>query len=387
LIGEPEPSKRPAPGFPERAVPPALFVDTAREAARPCGVTRLADITGLDRIGLPVWQTVRPASRALSVHQGKGATPLEARIGALCEAIESHAAEEAPADGPVCAHAALPPANRASDLTDYLRDRGSMEGADEPVAWCRAHDLVGGGALFLPHPLVSLDFTIYPKSPFDRSSTGLAAGTSEEEALFAALLEVVERDAVTEWERCPPAARMARTVPVESIRLDWFCHWRERLAANGAAIAVHAPQAIVSMPVFAAAISGPSEFGVAPRAAGGSGAHPDPEIALFRALAEAIQSRLTLIAGARDDILPGDYATPPGLGLPTPPVPADFGGLRWNDFTPGVPTLAALVEALAARGYGQVAAKRLGTGLTGIHVAKVFVPGLGAAHRTRRIVR
>ena len=34
----------------------------------------------------------------------------------------------------------------------------------------------------------------------------------------------------------------------------------------------------------------------------GRGAHPLPEIALFRALAEAIQARATFVAGARDDL-------------------------------------------------------------------------------------
>src|SRR3546814_15588111 len=69
-----------------RLVPVAPFLKTALAAAELCGVTRLADITRLDRLGLPVWQAVRPAGRALSVHQGKGASPLAARIGALCEA-------------------------------------------------------------------------------------------------------------------------------------------------------------------------------------------------------------------------------------------------------------------------------------------------------------
>jgi ribosomal protein S12 methylthiotransferase accessory factor len=38
------------------------------------GVTRIANVTGLDRIGIPVAIAVRPNSRSVSVAQGKGQT-------------------------------------------------------------------------------------------------------------------------------------------------------------------------------------------------------------------------------------------------------------------------------------------------------------------------
>lgn len=44
-----------------------------------CGVSRVADVTGLDRIGIPVAIAVRPLARSLSVSQGKGCT-LEAAM-------------------------------------------------------------------------------------------------------------------------------------------------------------------------------------------------------------------------------------------------------------------------------------------------------------------
>jgi len=42
------------------------------------GITRVADITNLDRIGIPVFSSIRPmADRgAVSVYNGKGATPV-----------------------------------------------------------------------------------------------------------------------------------------------------------------------------------------------------------------------------------------------------------------------------------------------------------------------
>src|SRR5258707_13775109 len=72
------------------------------------GITRLGNITGLDRIGIPVAIAVRPNSRSVSVSQGKGLDLPQAMASALMEAAEGFHAEEI---GP-CRHAAyrdLPP--------------------------------------------------------------------------------------------------------------------------------------------------------------------------------------------------------------------------------------------------------------------------------------
>ena len=50
--------------------------DETIAAFAPCmprlGITRLANVTGLDIIGLPVFMAVRPNARGISVAQGKG---------------------------------------------------------------------------------------------------------------------------------------------------------------------------------------------------------------------------------------------------------------------------------------------------------------------------
>ena len=68
----------------------------AAEAKLPAaGITRVADITDLDRIGIPVFSSIRPmADRgAISVYNGKGATPTEARVSAMMEGLERYSAE------------------------------------------------------------------------------------------------------------------------------------------------------------------------------------------------------------------------------------------------------------------------------------------------------
>ena len=56
--------------------------------ARQMGITRLGNVTGLDRIGIPVAIAVRPNSRSLAVSQGKGLALSHAMASALMEAIE-----------------------------------------------------------------------------------------------------------------------------------------------------------------------------------------------------------------------------------------------------------------------------------------------------------
>ena len=59
------------------------------------GITRVADITSLDRIGIPVFSCIRPTAMdgAITVYNGKGATIEESRISAIMEGIERYSSE------------------------------------------------------------------------------------------------------------------------------------------------------------------------------------------------------------------------------------------------------------------------------------------------------
>lgn len=361
--------------------PDRTFLDLVRAAAARCGVTRLADITGLDRLGLPVWQAVRPAALALSVHQGKGRDDVSARIGALCEAIESHCAEHAVADGPLCRWSALPAAERVSDPSDFARLREPAL-PDRPVQWSLARNLLTGRAAWLLHAVVSLDFTRGLPSLFDRSSNGMGAGPTEHHALATGLLECLERDAVGEWQRRPEAEQAADRVDLGTIGYPWFGDWCERLRARAIALEISRFETVTGFPVCVCVIGAAAEFGEGYRRFYGSSAHPDPEVALFKSLAEAIQSRLTLIAGVRDDIYPSYYRRHLLAG---PPAPADPPTGRWREVEPVADPVAVAIDRLAASGYELVLAKRLDRDFDGVVVTKVFVPGLGTHHRTRRI--
>src|SRR6516165_3783534 len=77
-----------------RLATPSETLARVRPLTARMGITRLGNITGLDRIGIPVAVAVRPNSRSVSVSQGKGLDLAQAVASALMEAIEGFHAEE-----------------------------------------------------------------------------------------------------------------------------------------------------------------------------------------------------------------------------------------------------------------------------------------------------
>src|SRR5713226_6016242 len=80
-------------GGSHRAVVPAETVNRLQPLLPAMGITRVANITGLDVIGIPVVMVCRPNSRALAVSQGKGLTLEGARASGIMESAESYHAE------------------------------------------------------------------------------------------------------------------------------------------------------------------------------------------------------------------------------------------------------------------------------------------------------
>lgn len=367
-----------------RSIPAELFYEILASEADGAGVTRLSDLTGLDRIGFPVWQAVRPAGRAQSVHQGKGWRALDAKIGALGEALESHWAERIEPDGPRARWEDLPPGSRCPDQRDCFSDRTRI--GPGRIDWCEAHDLRSGQPIYLPHLFMSLDFTMPNPTVIERSSAGLAIGTSEEEAVETGLLEAIERDAIGHWRRMPNEEKARHRVRMSSIHFAWFSEWSGRIREAGGFLRVFAVQGIEGTPVCIVYLGGSQAFGFAHRLFLGTAAHGCPEAALFKAMAEALQSRLTVIAGSRDDMLPSHYTGVQqgsllggaGIGLPL----QEFAALR-----PVCSAPRTVAIRLAALGYETVAVKRLDPESSKVPVVKVFVPGLGSLHSVRRTIQ
>jgi ribosomal protein S12 methylthiotransferase accessory factor len=339
------------------------------------GVTRIGEVTHLDRIGLPVFQAVRPMSRSLAVHQGKGRCEADARISAAMEAIEGACAESVQADGPFCRFDDLPEEARLPRFLDYGEVRPSRtQWPDAPIRWHAAERFPEGGRAFVPFDTVSVDFTFDGDSPFARSSLGLGAGASLEDATRAALFERIERDAQAYWLKSGMAGQARARVDPETIEAPWFHALVDHLAVLGIAIAVYIVEGVGRLPVVMCRLDDP---GYAPSFLGAA-CRPDPDDALFRAFAEAAQSRLTIISGARDDITPEEptQAGRRALGAPTGQS-TDWHRVR--DAYCARPSLPALCTGLAEDGVRNML--RCDLSLPGVSVVRLWMPGLLGAEQ------
>ena len=379
----------------DRAVKPFSDFDETNAAlglalasARNCGVTRLADITRLDRIGVRVFQAVRPMGRALSVHQGKGLSTEAAKIGALMEAIESDHAEKFEGEQRLCAHDSLAPNERPTTLGDFANDLAASPANSEPLAWVRAERLMDARPYWAPFDFVSLDFTRRGDARLERSSNGLGAGFDREAATVTALLEVIERDAVHVWRATSRVKRSSDRIDIETIPFAWFQDIHERVRTAGLRLAIYRAPAVIALPVFIAELVEPTADGPLRRRLVGSACRHSPEQALLRSVVEAAQARLTAISGVRDDILPSEPEQHAGLGLGLPlsrqmrPRAWDEVAARHADISRADPHMLAYL--LAGAGYDEVAVIDLTRTGGAVFVVKALVPGLAAGGRSRR---
>ncbi|MEM2098027.1 MAG: YcaO-like family protein, partial [Methanothrix sp.] len=176
-----------------RALPPEETLEIVERKMPAAGITRVADITNLDRIGIPVFTSIRPTAEkgAISVYNGKGATPTEAKVSAIMEGIERYSAEVRNADLITARFSEL--RENALNPEELILPRGADPDAEIP--WVRGYDLIGEEEILVPanavfHPLPSSYTRL-----FRTNTTGLASGNQLEEAIFHGLAEVVERDA------------------------------------------------------------------------------------------------------------------------------------------------------------------------------------------------
>ena len=275
-------------------------------------ITRLANITGLDRIGIPVWMAIRPNSRSLAVSQGKGLSQAAAKAAAVCESIETWYAERF--DDPLCL-ARYDDLRQKSDVADPALlplCRDSLFSPFEPIPWVKAEELFKGGRIFVPYELIHADATV-PRPPgsgcFLFSTNGLASGNSLAQATLAALCEVIERDSHAVWKAQGDAHAKATRVDCESI-IDPACRWlMEKFREAENEVMIWNMTTDVKVPAFRVLLYDRwADSPLAPYpAAYGAASHPCRETALAKALAEAAQSRLTSIAGARDDMSRATY--------------------------------------------------------------------------------
>jgi YcaO-like protein with predicted kinase domain len=294
-----------------RTVPPARTLERLQAVLRKVGVTRVGVITGLDVIGIPVVMVCRPNGRSLSVSQGKGVDLTAAKVSGIMEALEAWHAENVLLPLRLATYRELRAVSRVVDVTQLPRPALSRFHPDLTILWIEGNDVFTGERVWVPYECVHLDFRVaVPQGGgcFLLNGTGLAAGNNLLEAVSHALCEVVERDAFALWDERSDDDRASRHVDLATVK-DLGCRrLLDAYDAAGVHVAASDLTTDVCLPVFSVRIVNRRADKVRrlPAAVGG-GCHPDRGVALSRALTEAAQSRLTLIAGSRDDAPPAYY--------------------------------------------------------------------------------
>jgi putative methanogenesis marker protein 1 len=355
------------------------------------GVTRVADITGLDRLGIPTYSCVRPAALAISVAGvsvtcGKGTSREQARAGALMEAIEYCCAEPGTLRLRYESFAALSRQAPALDPRELILPNWSPYREDAEIYWAEARDVRSGEALWVPANSV-----LHPFAPAEghamilRGNTaGLASGNTIEEAICHGLAEVIEHDA---WSLA--VARAAHGLGdfypgIEPENLNEELSWLfERFAACGVSLFVRDITSDVGVPTYSAASLEPS--GLQYLLHGGVGTHVDPSIALVRALTETAQSRAADIQGSREDLgylrgsgrvaqpafeqaVPWDCREPARRVPFPPPLAVDHDDIRDDIWW--------MIDRLRECGLPRVLVVDLTRPEVGVPVVRVLVPGL-----------
>jgi len=285
-----------------RAEPLRVTLAHAKVLARQLGISRVTDITRLDWVGVPVFASIRPDAQpgSLCVNAGKGIRVNEARAGAYMEAIEYAFAEYNRASLAVFQVPArdvfLGPTDPQSILA-FCPTMNAEIDLDRPIACVTATDIRTRKKFRVPAELVFLPF---PRElgvrHFGSNSNGLASGNSVLEATVHGLAEVIERD-ISSFQ-----AMRDDSVLVSNHSLPATIKTIEStLSSRGMKLYVrHVPNEF-KVPFFVAAVAeaesqDPIYISV------GYGCHPWKEIAIARAVCEAMQSRLSFIHGARDDL-------------------------------------------------------------------------------------
>jgi len=302
------------------------------------GITRLADITNMDILGIPNFSAVLPGTEDyIWVYSGKGPTRMDAKASALMESIERYSS--------------LPSGNRKKMIQGSYKEVSKvskilhpsnvvepmiLEYDDEMIMdFLSGYDLVNNDQILIPAPLALFRYSPKPPAinPFAYHHTnGLASGNVLEEAICHSLCELIERDATSLAELNASALpyNFLRTmtkylsdngleidpvdgtefvdddskypdVDISNIDFKPISNLVKKFNDAKIPLIIKDITSPIGVPTFnASSIEWITEdYGYL---AEGHGTHPDARIALLRAITEVSQTRAANIQGARDDL-------------------------------------------------------------------------------------
>jgi thioglycine synthase len=308
------------------------------------GVTRISDITFMDKLYIPNYSATLPGTDDVFwVYGGKGTTKIQAKASALMESIERYSSLFGinPMTPINASYSHLSKSYKVLDPTQVIEPINPQYNEADPTDYITGFDLLNNEEILVPaeiafyrycprHPSVSI-------FPFSHTN-GLASGNVVEEAICHGLCEVIERHAVSIADLCASSIsynivekmveqlKSAHLIGSDSIdslgekfvddpaifpevniaevaaEFEPIRFLIRKFADSGIPLMVKdITQKDIHIPTFVASSVEwiTHDYGLFAK---GYGAHPDARIALIRAITEVSQTRAANIQGARDDL-------------------------------------------------------------------------------------
>lgn len=270
-----------------------------------CGITRCADVTQLDNMGVPVYCAIRPTAAVLQVSNGKGLTHASAKVSALMEGIEFfHCENPDPSHLQVNSMRALRAAGSAfvepATIAGFLDNSYCSD--DYQMEWTSAQSLMTGDTVQVPASAV---FFHREPSLHMTTTNGLASGNHLLEATLHGLYELIERDAAAGLlgQARIPIKEKCKVMDLASVDDPDLQHLAQMATHTGSRLVLLWVESAIPIYTFWAILMNEQSWISGSTFNTGWGTHVDPSVAASRAITEAIQSRVTMIHGAREDAL------------------------------------------------------------------------------------
>lgn len=301
-------------GGSHRCFTPLETLERLRPLLSAMAITRIANVTGLDYLGIPVVMVTRPNSRTLAVSQGKGIDLDHAKASGIMETVETFHGERINHPLKLQSYEEMQRRNAVVDPRTLASVPNSYYAPHLPILWIEGLDLMSRRPIWLPYESVHVNYTVpMPQGTgcVATGTNGLASGNHILEALSSGICEVIERDSDALWLYSSDRERDRRRLDLDSVDDPQCRALLERYRQSRIAVEVWNTTSDVGVASLHCRIFEAEDNPNEPLGSFfGAGCHPSRSVALSRALTEAAQSRLTYISGSRDDIERRDYRRP-----------------------------------------------------------------------------
>ena len=410
-----------------RIKPVEETIKTILPVSSSIGITRLADITNMDILGIPNFSAVLPGTEDyIWVYNGKGATRMDAKASALMESIERYSS--------------LPSGNRKKMIQGSYNELSKvsktlhpsnvveptiLEYDDEMIMdFLSGYDLANNEWILIPAPLALFRYSPKPPAinPFAYHHTnGLASGNVLEEAICHSLCELIERDATSLAELNASALpyNFLRTmtkylsenglqidpvdgtefvdddskypdVDISNIDFKPISNLVKKFNDAKIPLIIKDITSPIGVPTFnASSIEWITEdYGYL---AEGHGTHPDARIALLRAITEVSQTRAANIQGARDDLRKISYGNSNSDEKKTWQFMKSKNTIQFSDIKSFInddilDDINFILSRLVSNGLNQIIVVDLTNPQIMIPVVRTIVPGLETFKITKAII-